>query len=258
MQLSLKAVGLSKCYGKKKALMGLNIKIRAGSIYGLIGPNGAGKTTALAILAGYIRATSGTAWAFGQPILPGKRALSGSIGFASPQFPLPDYLTAAEMLSTCGRMHGLDVREAGTRMAYLLDLMDLQSSSRQYICHYSQGMRQKLSLACAFIHAPQICILDEPFLGLDPTSIYRLSCLLMQLASGGRTILVSSHDMALMERICTRVGILHEGVLQKEMVLASAAGPSLASLAKPRPISFLESALWEIAGTPDFKGPSWI
>ena len=258
MQLSLKAVGLSKSYGKKKALVDLNLRIRAGSIYGLIGPNGAGKTTALAILAGYIQATSGGAWAFGLPILPGNRAVSTSMGFSSPQFPLPDYLTATEMLSTCGRMHRLDVKEVGMRVAYLLEFMDLQSSGNQYICHYSQGMRQKLSLACAFLHAPKICILDEPFLGLDPISIYKLICLLLQLASGGRTILVSSHDMALMERICARVGILHEGVLQKEIVLAPTAGSTPAGINRHRPLSFLESALWEIAGTPAFKEPSWI
>jgi len=258
MQLSLKAIGLSKSYGRKKALNDLNLKIRAGSIYGLIGPNGAGKTTALAILAGYIQATSGTALCFGQPILPGNREFSSNLGFSSPQFPLPDYLNATEILLTCGRMHRLDIRELNRRVAYLLDLMDLQSAGSQFICHYSQGMRQKLSLACAFIHAPDICILDEPFLGLDPTSTYRLICLLLLLASKGRTILVSSHDMALMERICTRVGILHEGVLQKEIVLASTADPILVDSFKPRSLSFLESALWEVAGTPAFNGPSWI
>lgn len=258
MQLSLKAVGLSKSYDKKKALIDLNLKIRAGSIYGLIGPNGAGKTTALAMLAGYIQPSSGAAWALGQPILPGSPEVSARVGFSSPQFPFPDYLTAIEILSTCGRMHRLELKEVGKRVADLLALMDLQSAGSQYICHYSQGMRQKLSLACAFIHTPPICILDEPFLGLDSTSAYRVIRLLIQLAAKGRTILVSSHDMALMERLCNRVGILHEGVLQKEIVLAPAADSILTDIPKYRSLSVLESALWGIAGTPTFKEFSWI
>ena len=258
MQPSLKTVGLSKFYGRKRALSDLNLEIPEGSIYGLIGPNGAGKTTALTILAGYLQATSGIASLYGQPVRPGSLNSSIPVGFASPQFPLPDYLTTKEVLYTCGRMHHLEGDALNTRMEYFLEMMDLQSSGNQFICHHSHGMRQKLSLACALIHDPKIVILDEPFLGLDPACIYRIIRFLIPLASEGRTIVVSSHDISLMERICNRVGILHEGILEKEIALSSDTNPALKGNAETRPWSVLETALWEIAGTPAFKAPTWL
>jgi ABC-2 type transport system ATP-binding protein len=251
MKPIITAVELTKTYGKSQALINLSLNIYPGSIYGLIGPNGAGKTTTLAILAGLIRPTSGTAWMLGQEVQTGSNLLASRVGFSSPQFPLFDYLTGMEVLSACGQMHGLASREVRKRSRDLLELMDLQSSAGQYICNYSQGMRQKLSLACALIHAPEVILLDEPFLGLDPAAIYQLVCLFGQMAAGGRTLLISSHHMALVERLCNGVGILHQGILQREMPLTAKGLEADSS-------SRLESALWEIVGTPVFKELTWI
>jgi ABC-2 type transport system ATP-binding protein len=258
MKSNIAAVEISKSYGKTKALNGLNFEVEPGGIYGLIGPNGSGKTTSLAILAGLIRPTSGTAWILGRQVQPGSRALASAIGFSSPQFPLFDYLTGFEMLSACGLMHGLAAAEVKQRAGDLLDLMDLTSASEEYLCLYSQGMKQKMALACALIHSPEILLMDEPFLGLDPMAIYRLDCLFRQLAAEGRTLILSSHNMALVERLCSRVGILFQGVLQREFAIASPGGGLVGSSLEARPMSTLETALWEVAGVPESKKPIWM
>jgi ABC-2 type transport system ATP-binding protein len=258
MKPNLAAADISKIYGKIQALNGLSFEVEPGGVYGLIGPNGAGKTTALAILAGLIQPTSGTAWILGRSVRPGSRELASAVGFSSPQFPLFDYLTGAEMLSACGLMHGLAAVEVGRRMSDLLDLMDLKSASGEYLCLYSQGMKQKMALACALIHAPEIILLDEPFLGLDPSTIHQLICLFRQMAAKGRTLIISSHNMALVERLCNRVGILFKGFLQREMVIAPVWDEASAPPSKIKPISPLESTLWEIVGEPESKELHWI
>jgi ABC-2 type transport system ATP-binding protein len=252
------ATDLSKAYGKTQALINLSLKIEAGSIYGLIGPNGAGKTTSLAVLAGLIQPTSGTAWILGRKVRAGCRELASKVGFCSPQFPLLDYLTGLEMLSACGLLHGLARQEAKTRTDDLLDLMDLQSAAGQFICHYSQGMRRKIGLACALVHGPEVLLLDEPFHGLDPVSIHRLVSLFRRLAANGRTIVLSSHNMALVERLCNRVGILHKGVLQKEIAISPPGVPGAQVRSAADPDSMLESALWEVVGIPVTKQISWM
>ncbi len=258
MKPNVAVIDISKAYGKTHALSGLSFEVEPGCIYGLIGPNGAGKTTSLAILAGLIQPTSGVVWILGRQIQPGSRELAASIGFSSPQFPLFDYLSGMEMLSAFGLMHGLAARDIRNRMIDLLELMDLGSAAKDYISLYSQGMKQKISLACALIHAPEILLLDEPFLGLDPTAIYRLVCLFRQMAARGRTLIMTSHNMELVERLCNRVGILFKGVLQREIALVSTRGDSSAKFSETKPVSTLESALWEVVGEPESKELPWI
>ena len=162
------------------------------------------------------------------------------------------------MLSACGLMHGLAAEEAKQRAGDLLDLLDLTSASREYLCLYSQGMKQKMALACALIHTPEILLMDEPFLGLDPTAIYRLDCLFRQLAAKGRTLILSSHNMALVERLCSRAGILFKGVLQQEFAIASPGGGAAQRSSKAKPMSPLEAVLWEVVGEPELKKPDWM
>ena len=249
---------ISKRYGRRRALDRLSFEVEPGSIYGLIGPNGAGKTTTLAIVAGLIRPTSGVVWINGHEVHPGSKESACSIGFSSPQFPLFDYLSGIEMLSACGLMHRLDAAAVRKRTADLLELMDLGSAAKEYICLYSQGMKQKVALACALIHAPTIALLDEPFLGLDPTTVYRLVGLFRQMAARGRTLVISSHNMALLERLCSRVGILHKGILNREIAVESWNSGSSAVSVGTRTVSALESALWEAVGEPESMELSWI
>ena len=260
MTSSVIARELTKCYGSKQALKGLSFQVEPGCIYGLIGPNGAGKTTAFSILAGLMRPTSGAATILGIDVRPNSRGLASRIGFASPQFGLFDYLNGREILLACALMHGLDATEAESRSRDLLDLLDLEPAASHFVYEYSQGMRQKLGLACAFIHAPDVLLLDEPFVALDPASIYRIVSTLRQVASGGRTVVLSSHDLALVERVCHRVGILHEGELKYETDLIASRGVQPAAIEPSGTAgqSHLESLLWEVVGTPETKALSWL
>ena len=258
MNSSVIVTGLSKSYGTTLALDKLSFTVKPGSIFGLIGPNGAGKTTSLAILAGLIQPTSGAAWVQGMQVRPGNRSLASKVGFSSPQFPFFDYLTGIEVLLMCGLMHGLASPQAKSRTSDLLELLDLESAAGQYLYQYSQGMRRKLGLACALVHAPEVLLLDEPFAGLDPTSVCRLLCCFRQIATNGRTIILSSHDMALIERLCHRVGILHGGVLKREIELASVTDRVSPNSSEADSNSRLESLLWEVVGAPEIKALAWI
>ncbi len=245
---------LCKNYGKVAALRGLSFTVPRGCIYGLIGPNGAGKTTTIAVMAGLLAPTSGRAAILGMEVMPNRRELVSRIGFASPRYPFLDYLTGAEVLLNCGLLPGLGAREAGARVRELLALMDLEGAAHHCLYEYSDGMRRKVSLACALIHDPEVLLLDEPFAGLDPTCVYRLSRVLRRQAERGGTVLLSPHDLALVERLVDRVGILHEGTIKKEVQAPGTGGHAGAGGTG----SALESLLWEVVGTPDFKGLSWI
>jgi ABC-2 type transport system ATP-binding protein len=258
MIAGVRVTSLTKTYGKILALSDVSFEVTQGSIYGLIGPNGAGKTTSMAILAGLIQATSGSAWILGMEVQPGRGDLVSKIGFYSPQFPFLDYLTGMELLLACGLMHGLSPKEAKSRTRDLLELLDLESAAGLYLSQYSQGMRQKIGLACALIHAPVVLLMDEPFSGLDPTSVWRLSCCFRQIKSRGGTIVVSSHALALVERLCGRVGILHRGILKREIELAANGEPRAQDGSKANPESDLESVLWETIGRPEMKTVSWL
>jgi ABC-2 type transport system ATP-binding protein len=234
------------------ALSRLSFTVASGTIYGLIGPNGAGKTTTLSILAGLVLPSSGSAFILGMEAGPNRGGLVEKIGFASPQLSFFDYLTGAEVVSTCALLHGLKKAAAASRMNDLFALLDLQAAAGNYLYQYSHGMRQKLGIACALVHAPQVLLLDEPFLGLDPTSVYRLFRTLRHMSARGRTVVVTSHDLALVARLCDRVGILHEGSLKCEVRLPLPEGGDTA-VGKP-----LESLLWEVVGEPECQELSWI
>ena len=256
MTISVTVADLSKSYGTHPALKRLSFTAAPGSIYGLIGPNGAGKTTTLSILAGLVSPTSGSVSILGKDAAPNRRDLVSKIGFSSPQLSFFDYLTGAEVILTCAFMHGIGGQEAERRLEDLVELLDLEQASGSYIHQYSHGMRQKLGLACALVHAPEVLLLDEPFIGLDPTAVFRISRTLGQMSSKGGTVLLTSHDLALVERLCDRVGILHEGVLKREIDLPKAAGSTARCGAGME--SGLESALWEVVGTPIFRELSWL
>ena len=255
MTPSVVVADLSKAYARCIALQHVNFSVEPGSIYGLIGPNGAGKTTSVTVLAGLVSPTSGKVSILGMDVKPNCRELMAKVGFASPKYSFFDYLTGAEVLMTCGLMHGLKSHEVKRRVEDLLELLDLELAAGRYLYQYSHGMRQKLGLACAIIHAPEVLLLDEPFIGMDPTSLYRIYHTLKKMAANGRSILLTSHDLALVERLCDRVGILHQGTIKREIELV----PRFGSRAAPsQQESGLESVLWDVVGTPEFKELSWV
>jgi ABC-2 type transport system ATP-binding protein len=252
--------GVSKRYKTVLAVDDVSLAVNPGEVYGLIGPNGAGKTTLLSIVAGLIAPTAGTVAVHGKAIE--RLGTRGSvIGFASPEFLMFDYLTGREVLRGCGAVHGVPRTEAEDRTEQLLNLLDLQSAADRFVYEYSQGMRQKLGLCAALLHDPAVLLLDEPFDGLDPTSVFQLSHVLRALAASGRTVVISSHDLALVGKLSDRVAVLQAGSLKREVETAKAAN-DIVPVSPPNAMNggaqSLESLMWSIVGKPEPRSLSWI
>lgn len=205
------ARGLTRKFGKEVAVDGIDLAIRPGEFYGLLGQNGAGKTTTIKMIVGLLRPNEGTAGigdfdTWRQPLEVKKR-----IGVLPEEFNLYERLTGAELLDFTAAMHGLDRREASSRRDELLAMLDLDEAAGKLVGDYSRGMRKKVALAAAIIHSPPVLFLDEPFEGVDPVSARLIQNLLRRYASQGATIVFSSHEMYLVERLCTRIGIMQRG-----------------------------------------------
>jgi len=193
------------------ALDGLSLTVERGEIFGFLGPNGAGKTTTLKILMGLVRATSGHALLLGQPA--GDVATRSRIGFLpeSPYF--YDYLTAEEFLGFYGQLAGLERAVITQRVTDLLRLVGLTDARTRQLRKFSKGMLQRIGLAQALIHDPELVILDEPMTGLDPVGRKQVRDLILSLRDRGKTIFFSTHILHDVEMICDRVGIVMKGRL---------------------------------------------
>jgi ABC-2 type transport system ATP-binding protein len=216
-ELPVSARGLVKRYGDVVALAGVDLTVERGDVYGFLGPNGAGKTTALRILLGLIRPTAGSARLFGrdpQTELP--EALDGVAGFVeTPEF--YPYLSGRKNLELLAAFD----RDGGrSRIDSLLELVDLANRAGHRVGTYSQGMRQRLGIAAALLRDPRLLILDEPTNGLDPGGMRDVRGLVRRLAGEGITILLSSHLLAEVEEVCTRVAIIRTGSIVYEGSLA--------------------------------------
>jgi len=193
------------------ALSGLSLTVRQGEIYGFLGPNGSGKTTTLKILMGLMRATSGKAEVLGKPA--GDVQVRRQIGFLpeSPYF--YDYLTAEEFLAFYGHLAGLERAELGRRIDHLLEVVGLTEARTRQLRKFSKGMLQRVGLAQALIHDPELVILDEPMSGLDPIGRKQVRDLILSLRDQGKTVFFSTHIIPDVEMICDRVGIVVKGKL---------------------------------------------
>ncbi|NIA24805.1 MAG: ATP-binding cassette domain-containing protein [Gammaproteobacteria bacterium] len=210
------ARGLVRRFGKNLAVDDVSLSIASGEFYGLLGPNGAGKTTTIKMIVGLLRPTAGTAGisefeTWRQPIEVKRR-----VGVLPEEFNLYDRLTGAELLDFTAAIHHIPKKDAVSRRRELLHLLDLEDTASALIADYSRGMRKKLALAAAVIHAPPVLFLDEPFEGVDPVSARLIRRLLQSYTAQGSTVVFSSHVMDLVERLCTRVGIMLHGKLVTE------------------------------------------
>ena len=211
----IEANGLRKVYSSRfgtrrvRALDGIDLSVEAGEVFGLLGPNGAGKTTAVKILLGLTRATEGSARLFGIPVSdPESRR---RVGYLPEGHRFPGYLTARQTLSIFGRMSGLDGATLKARIPELLARVRLTGWEDVKVKKFSKGMTQRLGLASALVHDPQVLLLDEPTDGVDPVGRREIRDLLREEAARGRAILMNSHLLSEIELTCDRVTVLRRG-----------------------------------------------
>ena len=210
------ARNLSRDFGKNRAVDKLDLAIAPGEFYGLLGPNGAGKTTSIKMIVGLLRPTEGTAGIGEFDTWTSPIEVKRRIGVLPEEFNLYERLTGAELLDFTAALHGLPRELAAERRKELIELLDLEEAASRIIADYSRGMKKKVALAAAIIHAPDVLFLDEPFEGVDAVSARLIRTLLKRYTQSGATVVFSSHVMALVERLCTRIGIMTAGTLVVE------------------------------------------
>jgi ABC-2 type transport system ATP-binding protein len=211
--------GLTKVFGQKVAVNGLNLAVRRGEFFGFLGQNGAGKSTTIKMLVGLLRPTAGSAFIGGVDVWRDPLRAKAQIGVLPEQLNLYERLSGREFVEFAGRLYDLPKQEAHRRAAALLEVLALQGDADKLVVDYSVGMRKKVALAAALVHRPRVLFLDEPFEGIDPVSSRVIRNILRDLTAAGTTIFFSSHIMEVVERLCTRVGIIANGTLVAEGTL---------------------------------------
>ncbi|WP_241222792.1 ABC transporter ATP-binding protein [Bifidobacterium samirii] len=203
--------GLVKRFDGKVAVDGLALDIPVGSFYGLVGPNGAGKTTTLNMVTGMLVPDAGGAMILGRDVWSDVNAAKRMIGVMPQPEQIFDRLTGMQLLVYAGMLRGMDRAETTRRAKDLLAAFDLAEAANTMVADYSAGMTKKICLASAMIHSPRILVLDEPFESVDPVSSANLKDILVEYARTGGTVIISSHVMALVERMCTHVAVVNAG-----------------------------------------------
>ncbi|HXP88230.1 MAG TPA: ABC transporter ATP-binding protein [Bryobacteraceae bacterium] len=211
---------LRKVYGDKAAVDGLSLTVPQGCFFGFLGPNGAGKTTTIKMLMGLAPPTSGSIRLLGLPMPEQALQIKQSIGLVPDESLLFDHLTGGEFIEFVGRIYGLDRPTARSRAGELLALFELDAAPKKLISEYSKGMRKRAAMAAALIHRPQLYLMDEPFEGVDAVGARLMKDILLEQVRHGATIFLTSHVLEVVERLCERVAIIHEGRLIREGTMA--------------------------------------
>ena len=203
--------GLTKAFGATLAVDRLDLDVPRGSFFGFVGPNGAGKTTTLSMATGLLRPDTGTAEIMGHDVWSDTVRAKQLVGILPDGLRLFDRLTGLQLISYSGLLRGMDRVMVTERAEELLGALGLEHDAGTLVVDYSAGMTKKVSLACALIHAPRLLVLDEPFERVDPVSSSTIRQILEGYAAAGGTVILSSHVMDLVQRICDRVAIVAEG-----------------------------------------------
>ncbi|MFW5631855.1 MAG: ABC transporter ATP-binding protein [Acetivibrio ethanolgignens] len=202
---------LYKRYGKFTALDGLNLEIGKGELFGFVGPNGAGKTTTMRIMAGLLKADSGSVKIDGVDAVTQPAKIKEKIGYMPDFFGVYDNLKAMEYMEFYASIYGIEGLEARELCRDLMKLVNLEDKEDAYVDGLSRGMKQRLCLARSLVHNPELLILDEPASGLDPRARFEMKEILKNLSSMGKTIIISSHILPELAEMCTSIGIIEHG-----------------------------------------------
>ncbi len=205
--------GLAKRFGDKIAVNGIDLDVPTGSFYGLVGPNGAGKTTTLSMATGLLRPDYGQAWVNGVDVWQDPLEAKRLMGILPDGVRLFDRLTGEQLVTYAGLLRGMDRDEVAERVADLLKALDLADDAGTLVVDYSAGMTKKIALASALVHAPRLLVLDEPFESVDPVSAANIRDILTTYVRSGGTVIVSSHVMDLVQRMCDHVAVIAAGTV---------------------------------------------
>jgi ABC-2 type transport system ATP-binding protein len=228
--------GVKKRYGNFEAVKQLDLEIPAGQLFGFLGPNGAGKTTTLRMIAGILAPTQGTIHIGGIDMASDPIAAKTKLGYIPDRPFVYDKLTGAEFLRFTAALYGQDGTEIDNRIDELLELFELRRWKNELTESYSHGMRQKLIISGAFVHRPEVVVVDEPMVGLDPRSARILKSLFRRFVDRGGTVLMSTHTLQIVEEFCDSIGIISAGELVAHGTLddlrrqAASAGAGLETL----------------------------
>ena len=209
-EAAIQARALTRTFGRFTAVDAVSFRVERGEVFGLLGANGAGKTTTIRMLTGLLRPSGGEAWVVGVPVHSAPESVKPRIGYMSQKFSLYEDLTVAENMTFFGGVYGLPRRVLALRRAELLDLFDLAELANRLTSQLAMGHRQRLALASALIHRPQLLFLDEPTGGIDPISRRTFWRTIAGLAEVGTTVMVTTHYMDEAE-YCHRLGIMRDG-----------------------------------------------
>ena len=207
----LQITGLSKSFGDNHAVDGIDLSVRTGSFYGIVGPNGAGKTTTLSMVTGLLRPDAGSVLVHDIDVWAKPAAAKRVMGVLPDRLRLFDRLTGAQLLYYSGVLRGLDTDTVRSRSADLVSAFGLDEAVNRLVADYSAGMTKKIALACAMIHSPRLLVLDEPFESVDPVSAANLVEILQRYVGAGGTVVLSSHGMDMIERVCDSVAVIIQG-----------------------------------------------
>ena len=207
----IRLTGLSKQYGSFVAVNDIDLHVPEGELFGFLGPNGAGKTTTLRMIAGILKPTAGTVEIGGVNLAVDPIKAKAKLGFIPDRPFIYEKLTGAEFLRFVAGLYDQHGAQVEHRARELLALFDLEEWRDELVESYSHGMRQKLIISSAFVHRPEVIVVDEPHVGLDPKAIKILRDLFREYAARGHTIMMSTHTLATAESLCDRIGIIVQG-----------------------------------------------
>ncbi len=206
---------VTKRFRDLTAVNELNMEVAAGELFGFIGPNGAGKTTTIKLLVSLLQPTKGDIYINDLKIKDYPEETKRMTGYIPESPYLYDRLSGREFLKFVGGLYNMDSNELNKKIDWLFDLFEITTWGDKKAMEYSHGMRQKIVMSSALIHSPEIILIDEPMVGLDPKSQKLVKDVLTKLVQRGTTVFLSTHTLAIAEEICTKIGIINEGQLMK-------------------------------------------